>query len=108
MGSWRNRLGILLVAIWLILTGLSSLITTFVIPPILLALLAIAAGVVLLLEGRGNWGRGRGPRNLGWTLLAVWLILTGLLPLLAISFAYQGVIMALLALAAGVLLLIGR
>jgi hypothetical protein len=47
-------------------------------------------------------------RNLGITLLAIWLILTGLLPLLNISFPASGVVLALLAIAAGVLLLMGR
>jgi hypothetical protein len=48
-------------------------------------------------------------RNLGFLLLAIWLILTGLLtiiPTLAVSGI--GVILALLAIAAGVLILIER
>ena len=47
-------------------------------------------------------------RNLGMLLLAIWLILTGLMPLLNLSFQGVGTIMAILAIAAGVLLLIGR
>jgi hypothetical protein len=47
-------------------------------------------------------------RNLGMLLLAIWLILTGLMPLLNLSFSGAGTIMAILAIAAGVLLLIGR
>jgi len=47
-------------------------------------------------------------RNLGMLLLGVWLILTGLLPLIQLSFAGLGLIMALLAIAAGALILIGR
>ena|SRR5688572_4424887 len=47
-------------------------------------------------------------RNLGMLLLAIWLILTGLMPLLSLSFQGVGTIMAILAIAAGVLLLIGR
>lgn len=46
--------------------------------------------------------------NLGLFLLGIWLILTGLLPLLNISFPSSGVILALLAIAAGVLILLGR
>jgi hypothetical protein len=47
------------------------------------------------------------PGNLGMLLLAVWLILYGLLtaPFLRISFNYSGDILAILAIAAGVLLL---
>jgi hypothetical protein len=47
-------------------------------------------------------------RNLGMLLLAIWLILTGLMPLLNLSFQGVGTIMAILAIASGVLLLIGR
>lgn len=48
------------------------------------------------------------PKNLGMVLLAIWLILTGLIALLSFSFAGLSIIMAILALAAGVLLLLGR
>jgi hypothetical protein len=41
-------------------------------------------------------------------LLGVWLIATGLIPLLNLSFSGLGVIMAILAVAAGVLIIIGR
>jgi hypothetical protein len=42
------------------------------------------------------------------TLLAVWLILTGLLPLLHAEIVYAGTISAVLAIAAGVLILLDR
>jgi hypothetical protein len=50
------------------------------------------------------------PKNFGIILLAVWLILFGVLtaPLLKISFAYSGDLLALLAIAAGVMLLLQR
>ncbi len=47
-------------------------------------------------------------RGLGMILLALWLILTGLLPLLSIRFARQGTVMEVLAIAAGLFLLIAR
>jgi hypothetical protein len=47
-------------------------------------------------------------RNLGMLLLAIWLILGGLTPLLNLSFSGLGTVMAILAIAAGVLILIGR
>jgi len=50
----------------------------------------------------------RMPKNLGMILLAVWLILWGLLPLLQISFAHSGTLLEVLAIAAGVLLLLQR
>lgn len=47
-------------------------------------------------------------KNLGILFLAAWLIATGLIPLLHLSFKGQGTFMDVLAVAAGVLLLIGR
>jgi hypothetical protein len=47
-------------------------------------------------------------KNLGMLLLAIWLIITGLIPLLHISVSGLGTVMAVLAIAAGGLLLIGR
>jgi hypothetical protein len=47
-------------------------------------------------------------KNLGLLLLAIWLILTGLVPLMHLSFSGLGMLMSILAIAAGVLLLIGR
>ena len=47
-------------------------------------------------------------KNVGMLLLAVWLVLTGLLPLLNISFSGLGTVMAILAIAAGVLIAVGR
>jgi hypothetical protein len=48
------------------------------------------------------------PKNLGMLLLAVWLILTGLIGLLSFTFAGLPLIMALLAIVAGVLILLQR
>ena len=47
-------------------------------------------------------------RNLGMLLLAAWLILTGLIPLLHLSFSGLGTVMAILAIAAGVLIVVER
>jgi hypothetical protein len=47
-------------------------------------------------------------KNLGFLLLAIWLILYGLLAVFGVSFAGQGIIMGILALIAGVLILINR
>ncbi len=47
-------------------------------------------------------------RNIGMLLLAVWLVLTGLVPLLNFSFSGLGTVMAILAIAAGVLIVVGR
>ena len=47
-------------------------------------------------------------RNIGMLLLAAWLVLTGLVPLLNLSFSGLGTVMAILAIAAGVLIAVGR
>jgi hypothetical protein len=47
-------------------------------------------------------------RTIGTLLLALWLIVTGLIPLLHLSFSGMGTAMAVLAIAAGVLIAIGR
>ena len=47
-------------------------------------------------------------RNIGMLVLALWLILTGLIPLLNLNFSGLGTVMAVLAVAAGILIAIGR
>lgn len=48
------------------------------------------------------------PRSLGMSLLGIWLILNGLIPLLNLSFSGLGTLMSILAIAAGALILLGR
>ncbi len=47
-------------------------------------------------------------RNAGTLLLAIWLVLHGLTALIGFTFTGLGTLMALLALIAGILLLVGR
>jgi hypothetical protein len=47
-------------------------------------------------------------RNLGMLLLAAWLILMGVIPLLNLGFSGLGTVMSILAIAAGVLIVVGR
>jgi hypothetical protein len=47
-------------------------------------------------------------RNIGILILSVFLILWGLLPLVGISFKAEQVVLEILAIAAGLLLLLGR
>ena len=47
-------------------------------------------------------------RNLGTLLLGIWLVLTGLIRIIDLSFSGLGVIMAVLALVAGLLIVVGR
>ena len=44
-----KNVGMILLAIWLILWGLMAVVAGFALPPILMAVLAIAAGVLILL-----------------------------------------------------------
>ncbi len=52
-------------------------------------------------------GRFAFPERWGFVLLAIWLILTGLIALLGLSFSGLSLIMGLLALLAGILILLG-
>ena len=45
--------------------------------------------------------------NLGFLLLGIWLILTGLIPF-GLSFANESVLLAILAIAAGIMLLLSK
>jgi len=47
-------------------------------------------------------------KNLGMLVLGIWLIVTGLIPLLNLSFSGLGTIMAIGAIAAGALILVGK
>lgn len=50
----------------------------------------------------------RSPRNVGLLLLAIYLILAGLNQLFGLTFIYYSVIQGILALLAGIFLLMGR
>ena len=49
-----------------------------------------------------------GTKNLGMLLLGIWLVATGALSFVHVSFANTGVILSALALAAGIFILLGR
>ena len=53
-------------------------------------------------------GRFRLTKNLGMILLGIWLIMTGLIPLLHLNFEGLALIMAVLAIVSGVMILLGR
>ena len=95
--------GMFLLGIWLITTGLLPLLKiTIPASGTILALLAIAAGILILL------GPMAPTKSLGGLLLGIWLIVTGLLPLLHINIPASGTVLALLAIAVGILILLGR
>lgn len=47
-------------------------------------------------------------KKIGFLLLAIWLILYGLMGVFELTFKNQGILMGILALAAGILILIDR
>ena len=100
----RATLGRILLGLYLVVVGLIWLVgrgsSSF---GVIAAILAIAAGILLLWPG---WRMFR--TALGWFLLALYLIAVGLISLIGLSFSGLGVIVAVLAIAAGVLLLLGR
>ena len=49
-----------------------------------------------------------GTKNVGLLLLSIWLIVTGVTAFVTIPFAQMGLVLAALAIAAGVLILLGR
>ncbi len=100
-----SKLGTLLLAVWLILYGLAAL-NVFTLPDfqMFLAILAVVAGIFILLEIRQQ-----PTKNLGRLLLALFLIVVlGLFPLLNVSFAAKEMVAAIWAIVAGALLLLGR
>ena len=100
-----KNLGLILLAVWLILNTLVSLFgLSFNGLDIVLAILAISAGVAIIFNLRGGSLSG----SLGMILLGLWLLMKGLIPLLNFSFNGLDLVMAILALAAGVLILIKR
>lgn len=100
-----QNLAMVLLAAWLILAGLESLLNIRL-PylDLVLPLLAVAAGVLLLVGGRRVKLGGRA----AITLLAVYLVVSGALSLLAIQIPAAGLLAGVLAIASGVLLLLKR
>jgi hypothetical protein len=96
----RKKLTAVVLGAFLILSGLAGLISGLGGLGLVIAILAIAAGVLILAFTPGVSFR------VGWLLAAIYLIVYGLASILNFSFSGMGTVMAILALAAGVLLLI--
>ena len=96
----KKKLMIVVLGAFLILSGLAGLIAGIGFLGIVIAILAVAAGVLILMNTPGVSSR------IGWMIAAVYLIAKGLTSILNLSFSGMGVVLAILALAAGVLLLI--
>jgi hypothetical protein len=103
------NLGIVLLAVWLILMALLALLNaSFPGSALVLNILALAAGIFLLFNRAGRGPRRGWPDNLGIILLAVWLILMALVSLLGATLPGIGIVLNVLALAAGIFLLVRR
>ena len=95
----------ILLGVWLTATGLLSLLgLTDPFFSTILALLALVTGVLILWD----LSKVKFRQSIGMALLGVWLILTGILSFVRIGFSGLGVVMALLAAAAGILILLRR
>lgn len=96
-----KRIALIVLSIWLIATGLIALTgISFPGAGLILNLLAIAAGVLILLQG-DSWSA-----RIGMILLGVWLVAKGLLALVNVGVQGISVILNVLAIAAGVLILL--
>lgn len=103
--SWPERLGMIFLAVWLILVGLMPFIGMGMpFASEITIVLAILAGVLLLVGMKGR----KTAAKLGMVLLAIWLIASAVIPLIGLMIPGAGVILAILAVIAGILLLIGR
>ena len=98
-----KKTGMLLLGILLIVLGALTLVSTRIEGlGLVLQIFTIVTGIVII----AALGRVSGLEEIGMLLLGIWLILSGLIELLPISFSALGLIMMILAVAAGVLLLI--
>ncbi len=101
MKTWVN----VLLGIWLVLTGLIHLGgIVFTHSGTLLAVLGIVTGTLFFLADRSE----KIAMQMGSILLGIWLVVSGLLSLFHVRFAGSGVILAVLAVAAGVMVLVFR
>ena len=98
-----ENLGSLFLGIWLIVSGLLSLLDMHL--PVLaniLPLIAVVTGLLIIM------GSPELPKSLGFILLGVWLVLHGLSPFIYVDIPYFSYIVDVVAVAAGILILLRR
>lgn len=95
-----TRLTFVVLGIFLILTGLAAFVEGLSALAIVIAILALAAGILILISRPGI------SMFAGWVLAAIYLILWGLVGIADFGFDGIDIVMAILALAAGVVLLV--
>lgn len=99
MGKWGN----ILLSIWLILTGLLSISNfNFYGVSSILPLLSLVSGILIFIEG----SKSRFAHNLGGLSLSIWLIAAGLFSITRLH--VSSTLLAIVAIASGVLLLLKR
>jgi hypothetical protein len=97
-----GNFGIVLLSSWLVIQGIFIIFgLNFVAANIILAVLAIASGILLL---TGWPGTVRFSRNIATILLCIWLILDGIS--LVFVFPAEGAVLVLLAIGTGILLIL--
>ena len=103
--GWTKEAGMLVLGVWLLAIGLIEVVDlSFSHRDTLLNVLAVAAGALVLPALRGE----DASENLGWVAAGAWLIAWGLIPLLDLRFANRETLLNVLAVASGVLILLGR
>ncbi len=101
MKTWAN----ILLGIWLVLTGLVHLGgVSFSKSGMILALLGIVTGILFFIADRSE----KIGTQTGSILLGTWLVAGSLMSLFHVRFTGSSVILAVLAVAAGVMVLINR
>ena len=96
----KERLMYVVLGIFLILAGLAVFIPGLSALGIVIAVLALIAGILILVAKPGI------SVFAGWVLAAIYLILVGLTALVNLGFSWLGMVMAILALVAGIVLVI--
>lgn len=95
----------ILLGIWLVLSGLIHLGgISFLKSGMILAVLGIVTGILFFIADRSE----KLGTKIGSILLGTWLVAGGLMSLFNVSFTGSGVMYAVLAVSAGVMILIGR
>jgi hypothetical protein len=97
----RERLMYILLGVFLILTGLVAFISGFTALGLFIAILALTVGVMIFIAHPDI------SIFIGWILVAAYLLLLGLSGIANLSFSGMAMIMNILAIAAGIVLLIG-
>ena len=98
-----NAIGSFLLAVWLISRSVTELLNLkFPYGAVALPVLALSAGIFIL------WPAIRLRKGIGWLLLSLWLILSAGMALFDLSFSHSGTFLAIIALLAGIFLIVRK